>query len=187
MSAKSNRMRPWVWGVACHEYELDVWVLGDQDLHVVDVPLCVMPVDAAPRPQDDIDVGVGGQIQKVPRTGNPWGDPVAVDQVALAEIGHAARDSVIVEVESRRAVVRPFVGIAEVGKALERVQAADELAAVAGVVVGDVEICSRLGDRGPRHLVQICAGVVDEHLASRDRGPEKKDQHCNQQCVETNP
>ena len=51
-------------GVTGHEYKLNTRILTDQNLHVVDIALGIMPADAAPRPHDHIDVGTGGKSRK---------------------------------------------------------------------------------------------------------------------------
>ncbi len=98
-----------------------------------------MPIDAAPRPHDHIDVVVGRGIQEGPGAGDPGRDPVLIDEVSLAEVGDRTGDASIVEIETGAAVVRPRVLPSEGRESLECIHSGDDLTAVAGVVVGDVE------------------------------------------------
>jgi len=62
------------------------------------------------------------------------------------------------------AVVQPRTGVADAGKIFERVHPGDDLTAVAGVVIGEVEDCGRIRDPAFGHGAEAGGAVVDENF-----------------------
>jgi len=162
---------PFAFRVAGHEDEGDVRILADQFFHVGDVTGRVVPVDAAPGPDHHVDVAVGRIVQQVAGSDDPGGVAVSVHPVPLAEIG-ATRDAVIVQVQRVGSGPRiiPVIPGPEWRVGAQAVHPGDQLAAVRGVLVSDVEI--RFGQIEPcfRNLRQVRVPVADHHALSQARG-----------------
>jgi len=75
-------------------------VFRDKYFHVINIALGVVQVDAAPGPDDDVDMIIIGIIQQVSGGGDPWGDTVSVDIIPLAQVRFNAGYTVIIQVQA---------------------------------------------------------------------------------------
>ena len=122
-------------------------VLGDQYLHIVQVALDVMAVNTAPGPDNDIDMIIGRIVEQIAGGGNPWCNAVDVDVIPRAQIGTPSRYAVIIKIQ-RTCTASGVIEIIPGAKrrvAPERVHAGDDLAAMRGMLVGDMQGVFDLG------------------------------------------
>jgi len=82
-----------------HKDKLHRGILGNENLHIVEIALGIVSVDATPRPHYDIDMAVCRVVEKSASCSYPRRYAIFVDRVVRAQIIVSLHNAIIIKIK----------------------------------------------------------------------------------------